>query len=172
MRLARISHHRSLPIKLYDRDVVTTFHLCTSTLFCIAGVIVLPTEPWVGIRTLVFFGACVAVFIHQLRQGPRFLRLDYAGFTVAYSPSSEYQVPWQAVASFVVVNEQGLKGVGWRYEPGYQDAFARTYFGHLSVDVDAMLPARYGVRPKVLAELMNELCRCYRMTAGYLNQTV
>ncbi|MEM9087489.1 MAG: hypothetical protein AAGC93_01980 [Cyanobacteria bacterium P01_F01_bin.53] len=151
MRLARISHHRSLPIKLYDRDVVTTFHLCTSTLFCIMGVIVLPVEPWVGVRTLVFFGTCVAIFIHQLRQGSRLLRLDYAGFTVSYSPSSEYQVPWQAVASFVVVNEQWVKRVGWRYEPGYyQDAFARADCGHLAIDIDAMLPANYGVRPKVL----------------------
>lgn len=172
MRLARISHHRSLPINLYDRDVATTFHLCTSTLFCIMGVIVLPTEFWVGMRTLVFFGACVAVFIYQLRQGPRFLRLDYAGFTVGCAQLSEYQVPWQMVDSFVVVNEQGFKGVGWRYAPGYQATFSRAHFAHLSVDIDAMLPARYGVRPKVLAELMNELCRCHCMTAGYLHQTV
>ena len=171
MRLARISHHRSLPIKLYDRDFVTTFHLCTSTLFCIMGVIVLPTEPWVGIRTLVFFGACVAVFIHELRKGPRFLRLDYAGFTVAYSQSNEHQVPWQTVDSFVVVNEKGLKGVGWRYVSAAQSPFSRAHVAHLSVDIDAMLPARYGVRPKVLAELMNELCRCHRMTTGYLHQT-
>ncbi|MEO1395293.1 MAG: hypothetical protein AAFV90_20520 [Cyanobacteria bacterium J06634_5] len=166
MLLARhLSRDRTLPIKLYSQDFYLIFNTCTSSLFCIMGMIVLPSNLRVGLQTLLFFGACLAVFVHQLRTQTPFLRLDYAGFTVGFSKSEQYQVPWPQVEGFKVVRQQGMKRVGWRYQPAYRREVQVTY----KHDIDEMLPAAYGVNPRELAKLMNELNRCYRMTAEYLN---
>ncbi len=167
MLLARISKERTLPIKLCQRDFWMMFHLHNSLVFCMMGIVALTKDWVVGLQTLAFFGSCVAVFIYQLRYQTPTLRLDYGGFTTGYGARhGRLVVAWDAVDEFVVVKASGKTRVGWRYALGHPH---QLFWQHRpNPHYDATLPYCYGVSPKQLAALMNELCRCYRMTKGYL----
>lgn len=164
---ARISKERTLPIKLYQRDFVVMFHLHNSLIFCLLGFVALTKDLVVGLQTLAFFGSCAAIFVWQLYNHTPTLRLDYGGFTTSYGAHQKgIPVAWASVDKFVVVKTYGKKRVGWRYTAGIDhQQFWRPGPGD---EYDATLPYRYGVSPKRLAALMNELCRCYRMTDDYL----
>jgi hypothetical protein len=77
----------------------------------------------------------------------------------------EYQVPWNRVTEFVIVRSHHKKVVGWRYTGTTAKI---TPAEAVSIRADATLPDTYGVSPKKLAELMNELRYCHQMTERYL----
>jgi hypothetical protein len=164
MRLALISHERSLPITLYSRDYGLLANIANSLGLCVLGLIVIPRDLWAGLPAFLFFGLCAAVMIHQLRTTALWLRLDYAGFTCG-SRVYEYQVPWNRVTEFVIVRSHHKKVVGWRYTGTTAKI---TPAEAVSIRADATLPDTYGVSPKKLAELMNELRYCHQMTERYL----
>lgn len=168
MRLARIYRERSLPIKLYSRNFALIFHTCTSTLFCVAGVMVMLVEPsWQTFGSLAFFSLCLAVFIHEHLQGSPFLRLDYGGFTRG-SGTYQEKVAWAVVDRFFVADCQGRKVVGWRYLPNTREYQQLSVARGSIRGVHGSLYYTYGKKPEHLVELMNELCRCHRMVVQYL----
>lgn len=172
MRLARIYRERSLPIKLYSRDVALIFHTCTATLFCVASVMTMAVAgpSWESLRGFIFFGLCLAIFIHQHHLGSPYLRLDYGGFTRGLGKSQQ-KVAWVVVDKFFVGDYQGRKVVAWRYLPNTPQ-YRQLSFGRGCVrGVHGSLYYTYGKNPEHLVDLMNELCRAHRMTAQYLAQS-
>lgn len=168
MRLARIYRERSLPIQLYSRDFALICHTCTSTLFCVVGGMAMLVDPsWKLFGSVAFFGLCLAVFIHEHRQGSPFLRLDYGGFTTG-TGKSQQQVAWAAVDKFFVADRQGRKVVGWQYLPDTREYEQFVSWQGCFRGVHGSFYYTYGKKPEHLADLMNELCRAYRMTAQYL----
>ncbi len=167
MRLALISHERSLLITLHSRDYGLLANTVNAIGLCVLSLFALPKDFWVGFRGLLFFGLCATMMIHELRTTALWLRLDYAGFTCG-SRMSEYRVPWHGIADFIMVRSHHNKIVGWRYkttEPQLKPAET------VSIQADATLPDTYGVSPQQLAKLMNELCYCYQMTERYLTSS-
>jgi hypothetical protein len=164
MRLAIISPERSLPITLRSKDYGLLAHLVNAIGLCVVSLIAIFYDFWVGLRGLLFFGLCAAMMIHTLRTQALWLRLDYAGFTHG-SRVDEYQVSWNGIADFFVVRSHHKKVVGWRYTGTTAKI---TPAEAVSIRADATLPDTYGVSPKKLAELMNELRYCHQMTERYL----
>ena len=103
---------------------------------------------------------------HELRHAS-FLQLKHGGFTMGWK-DSQRRVPWAAINEFIVVQSSRRKKiVGWRYVSISHEPRQKPYRQDSVKDVDATLPHTYGVRPKDLAALMNELRRCYHMTERY-----
>ena len=95
------------------------------------------------------------------------MRLDYGGFTRS-SGTYQEKVPWAVVERFFVADCEGRKVVGWRYLPNTRE-YEQRYAVRGSIrGVHGSFYYTYGKKPEHLADLMNELCRAYRMTAQYL----
>lgn len=129
-------------------------------------------EPsWKLFGSVAFFCLCLAVFIHEHRQGSPFLRLDYGGFTRGSGKYHKYQqkVAWVVVERFFVADCQGRKVVGWRYLPNTPE-YQQLSLGRGAVSgVHGSLYYTYGKKPEHLADFMNELSRAHRMAVQYLD---
>lgn len=167
--LSRIfrAHTRALPITLYPNHWELRGHLASSIILMIGGALGLKDNFVMGAFTIAFFGTCATVFILQMHPSKAYLKLDYKGFTVR-SLHYTTRISWDTVAAFTPVQIQNQKFVRWTYTPEYVSQQANMAARALSSHhLHGTLPNRYGMKPQQLAELMNNLCKSYRLAQYY-----
>jgi len=111
---------------------------------------------WVAMILVGGFGMLAGIL--QLLPGASYLRLDTTGFTycAAFFP---VRVEWSDVAGFGVVKKDAAhcySTVGFNFVPAYtKNAAGRELVKSVNGWENA-IPAKYGMQPDELAELMNE----------------
>ena len=185
MLLAPISSDRSLPIVLRSREAYPIVMMLNNGLLAVCGAIAIASDPWLGLFSLLFFGAGFFILLSEVKKNPVSLRLDYGGFTLT-SWRFERKIPWSAVSYFAIVKpskyDRSLgprrQSVGWKYVSKAR-AFKNSVLLDAAIagqalnrrDVDSLLPRTFGRNPKALAALLNELRRCHAATERQLKQS-
>lgn len=154
-----------LPMTLRPSPWKTLALMAVSAIFVAAGVWMLPEEPLIGYLCVSFFGLGLIVFPISLLPNASYLRLTREGFTFC-SLFRSHTVAWTDVAEFFVVTIGRNKMVGWHYVPEYPDQAVGRAVADSLTDLEGALPDTYGLKPEVLAALMNDLLQAYGRPPG------
>ena len=132
----------------------------TGLLFVGAGLFILKTGgPWyVGGLVIASGGLGIAIIAVNHLPGASFLRLEDDGFRYA-SLFRQHFIPWANITQFVVARIANRTLVGWNY---IVPKSRLTGFNQTHAGCDAALPDTYGLKPKELADLLED----WRTRAG------
>ena len=85
MLLAPISSARSLPIVMRSREAYPLLMTINNGVLTVLSAIVILSDFWLGLFSLLLFGAGLIILLNELRKDAVTLRLDYGGFTITSS---------------------------------------------------------------------------------------
>ena len=109
-----------------------------------------------GYWSAAFFGVCLLVFLIQLHPRSAYLRLEPDSFTFC-SLFRKHSVPWTDVAEFALARQGFNRVVGWNYRAGRCRYMRAASVAKAITGCEGALPDNYGMKPEVLAELLNRL---------------
>ena len=140
---------------LKPKKLTTIILLLVSSLFVIAGFIVLEEETFIKWGTILFFGSGVIVFTIELFPNSSYLKLTNEGFEVPSLYHSHF-TKWSDVNCFEILVIRFNTLVVFNYNDNHKKHTTGKKIARFLSKNQGALPDNYGMKAIKLMELMNE----------------
>jgi hypothetical protein len=146
----------AVPVTLRPSKAKMALLFIVSLLFVFGGILMMRDGERAGYFVSAFFALCLLVAAIQFLPNASYLLLTPEGFTFC-SLFRAHTVKWNDVEWFSVVEIGGRKMVGWNPIPGVRPHARLRAFNLKAFGLEEALPDTYGLRPEVLADILNDL---------------
>lgn len=150
-----------LPMTLRTSKKRATFLSLCSLAFVVGGIMALPSDPLVGVFTIVFFGLCALVGLLQFHPRASTLTITTDGFTIC-ALFREKTYRWSDIESFGLMRVARRLSVGWDFSAQYHEQQRLRGVAAALSGRESMLPDNYGLPARELLDLLSTCHQVYR----------
>ena len=162
VNLSGVDQAITIPVTLRPSRVRTAFLLFGSALFIVGGVFMVLHGKAEGYLCIAFFTFGLLIFGARLHPRAVYLHLAEESFTYCGLLRAR-TVRWAQVQEFVVIRVGRSRMVGWSFVPDPSAGKTRDLSKTLA-GCEGALPDTYGLKPRQLAEVLNDLLSRSRQT--------